>query len=168
MRELDFKVVEKKLRKNKFGFLSSITAEGRVHVAGIVYAVSLPGKKFCLYGVTGADVKKTRNIRNNPEIAFGIPFTHHLIRFAPDFCIQFQGRAEILPFDDKEGQEAIKTRFIMKKMLNSESMNKEDNVILKIIPDKKIHGFGLGINLIKMLKNIGMGRFISIIPDEIF
>ncbi|MHA1428563.1 MAG: hypothetical protein ACTSQI_21475 [Candidatus Helarchaeota archaeon] len=48
VRELSFDYVEKKVRKKKFGFLGTITPEGRPHVAGIMYAVSPPHQKLYL------------------------------------------------------------------------------------------------------------------------
>ena len=166
VREVSFDKIEKKLRKKKFGFIGTVTPEGRAHVAGVVYAVSPPGEEFYLYIMTGATVKKTKNIRNNPEVTFAIPFPHHIIRFAPDFCIQFQGRAEILPFNDKGAQEAMKRNMLMKRMLKNTPPDTKEEIIIRIKPDKKIHGFGLGIPLFKLLKNIENGRFYSIIPQN--
>lgn len=167
VRNLPFKYVEKQLRKKKFGFLGTITPDGRAHVAGVMYSVSPPGKKLKFYVITGATVKKAKNIKQKSQISFAIPFPHYLIRFAPDFCIQFQGQAEILPFNDPEGQEAIKNQRIMKRMLERIPLDTTNEIIIRIIPDEKIHGFGLGMSIFKLLKNIESGRFIAKIPDAL-
>lgn len=166
IREVPFNKIIKKIRKNKFGFLGTVTPEGRPHVAGVMYALSPPGEKISLYIMTGTDVKKTKNIRKNPNITFAIPFPHYIIRFAPDFCIQFQGKAEILPFNDPKAQDAFNQKRLMRRMLKKISLDTQDEIIIRIIPDKKIHGFGLGISLFKLLKNIENGRFFTFIPDQ--
>ena len=125
IREVPFEKIEKKIRKCKFGFLGSITSEGRPHVAGVMYAVSIPGNDLSLYIITGIDTKKAKNIRDNPDVTFAIPIPHHIIRFAPDFNIQFQGRAEILPFNDPKAQEAMKQRRLMKRMLKKYPIDKK-------------------------------------------
>ncbi len=167
VRELPFDYVEKQLRKKKFGFLGTITPDGRSHIAGVMYAVSLPSEKLSLYVITGRDTKKVKNIQSNPEISFGIPFPHYILRFPPEFCLQFQGHAEILPFSDPNGQAAIKSRRLMKRMLKQIPFETTEEIIIRIIPDRKILGFGLGINLFKLLRNIEGGRFFSIVPDEL-
>jgi hypothetical protein len=167
VREVAFEDIEKQLRKKKFGFLGTITQEGRAHVAGTMYAVSPPHEKLALYVITGVDTKKVKNIQANPGVSFAIPFPHYILRFPPDFCIQFQGRAQILPFDDPKGQEAIKSRRLMKWILHTISLDTTTEVIIQIRPDKKIHGFGLGMSLFKLLKNIEAGRFFTLIPDEL-
>ncbi|MHA1428356.1 MAG: pyridoxamine 5'-phosphate oxidase family protein, partial [Candidatus Helarchaeota archaeon] len=146
VRELSFDYVEKKIRKKKFGFLGTITPEGRPHVAGIMYAVSPPHQKLYLYIITGIDTKKAKNIQNNSEISFAIPFPHYILRFPPDFCIQFQGNAEILPFNDPNGQKAIYNRRLMRRMLRKIPLDTTEEIIIRVRPDKKVFGFGLGMN----------------------
>ncbi|MFX1294459.1 MAG: pyridoxamine 5'-phosphate oxidase family protein [Promethearchaeota archaeon] len=167
VRELPFNYVEKKLRKKKFGFLGTITPEGSPHVAGVMYAVSPPQEKLYLYIITSTDTKKARNIRINPRISFAIPFPHYILRFPPDFCIQFQGCAEILSFNDPDGQEAIRSRRLMKRMLRKIPLDTTEEIIIRISPDKKIFGFGLGMNIFKLVRNIESGRFFTIIPDKL-
>jgi nitroimidazol reductase NimA-like FMN-containing flavoprotein (pyridoxamine 5'-phosphate oxidase superfamily) len=165
-RELPFLAVESLLRRKKFGFLSTADKNGVPHTAGVIYVVSPPSTSFHLYVLTGISVKKARNIRENQCIAFGIPFTHHVIRPAPDFCIQFQGKAEILPFTDPEANAAYRQNAMMRKMLESQQAGSEGSIFIKITPDEKIFGFGLGMNIFSLLKNIESGRFVTRIPAE--
>jgi len=167
IREVSFDYVDKQLRKKKFGFLGTITREGKPHSAGVMYAVSSPREKLGLYVITGADTLKVKNIQANPAVSFAIPFPHYILRMAPDFCIQFQGAAQILSFNDPGGQEAIKSRRIMSRMLQRIPLDSTEEVLIHIVPDKKIHGFGLGMSFFKLLKNIEAGRFFTLVPDEL-
>ena len=165
IREVPFEKIEKKIRKCKFGFLGSITSGGRPHVAGVMYAVSPPGDDLALYIITSVDTKKAKNIRDNPNVTFAIPIPHHIIRFAPDFNIQFQGKAEILLFNDPKAQEAMKQRRLMKRILKNYPLDTKSEIFIHLSPDKKIHGFGLGIPFFKLIKDItGQGQFYSLIP----
>jgi nitroimidazol reductase NimA-like FMN-containing flavoprotein (pyridoxamine 5'-phosphate oxidase superfamily) len=166
VRELPFPTVESLLRRKKFGFISTADKDGVPHTAGVMYIVSPPRSSLRLYVVTGRSVKKTRNIRENPHVAFGIPFAHHVAHLAPDFCIQFQGRAEILPFSDPDATAALQQTVMMRKMLEAQKMGSTDEIIIKITPTGKILGFGLGMNIFSLLKNIESGRFETTIPVE--
>ncbi len=166
IRTLPFDFVEKQIRKKKFCFIGSVDSNGNPHSAGVMYSVSPTLKKFRMYIMTGATVRKTRNIKQNHRVSISIPYSHHLMRFAPDFCIQFQGTAEIVPFSDDGAQEAFRSNMLMKMMLEKISSNPEEHVAFCIKPDEKIHGFGLGRNLFHHLKDIGASRFVSFVPQS--
>jgi nitroimidazol reductase NimA-like FMN-containing flavoprotein (pyridoxamine 5'-phosphate oxidase superfamily) len=83
-----FAYVEKLLRTKNFGVLTTITPVGKPHSV-VVYVVSPPGEPFCIYLITRLALKKARNIRNNPNISFVVPFPHYVFRIVPPACIQF-------------------------------------------------------------------------------
>ncbi len=114
----------------------------------------------------GDNVKKVRNIRENPRVAFGIPYPHHFIRPAPDFCIQFQGTAEILPLEDPGAARAFRQNPMLRRILDQQAPRADGDIFLKIIPEVKIFGFGLGMNIFKLLKNIERGRFVTMVPAD--
>ena len=92
----DFDVVERALRHQSFGTLSTLTKQGHPHATGVVYAVSLPGEALTFYVTTRTTTRKVHNIRAHPEVAFVVPVRR---RFAPGFpprCIQFQGMATVV------------------------------------------------------------------------
>jgi nitroimidazol reductase NimA-like FMN-containing flavoprotein (pyridoxamine 5'-phosphate oxidase superfamily) len=164
-----FEFIEAEVRKKTFGILSTIDQDGRSHSTGIIYAISPPGSKFSLYILTDRTYKKVKNIQQNSSVSFVIPFPHHLLRFVPSSCVQFQGRAEILPYEDSEAQEAFK---IGKKMLamNLKQAIKEDpggeyTVFIKIIPNQKIFCYGLGISLMQLQKDVEIGSYSVTIPE---
>ena len=165
----NFNFVEKNIRKMTFGVLTTADKNGIPHSAGILYGVSPPKSKFSLFCLTGTNYKKVRNIKENPNIAFVIPYPHHLLRFVPASCVQFQGKAEILPFDNTEAQEAFINKNILKMNLKqAESMDgdKSDLVFIKIKPNQKIFCYGLGISLRELSKNVEIGGYTVLIPAE--
>lgn len=166
VRHVPFPKIERWIRKKKFGFLGSITKEGRAHVTGVMYAPAPPGGPFSLFILTGTRVHKTRNVRANPNVSFGIPFAHHLARPAPDFCVQFQGTAEVLRFNHPAAQEALRRRRMMRRTLKKTPLDTRERVVVRVVPDARVHGFGLGMNLVKLLRNIESGRFVGEIPPE--
>ena len=165
-----FEFVEAEIRKKTFGILSTIDQKGKSHSTGIIYAISPPGSIFSLYILTDRTYKKVKNIRHNSSVSFVIPFPHHFLRFVPSSCVQFQGTAEILPYEDSEAQQAFKMGNKM-LMMNLKQAIKEDpigeyTVFIKIIPNQKIFCYGLGISLMKLQKDVEIGSYSVRIPER--
>ena len=165
---IKFDFVEKQIRKKTFGILSTISPKGRIQSTGILYGVSQPDSKFSLYLMTSKNYKKVENIKNNPNISFLIPFPHYFLRFVPDSCVSFQGKAEIKPPDDPEGKKAFSKKLILK--MNLEQANrpdlKEELVIIKLMPSGRLACYGLGIGIMKMRKDHEIGIYSVNIPPE--
>jgi general stress protein 26 len=168
--KLTFELVENKIRKKTFGILSSIDENDHSHSTGIIYGVAPPNVKFKLYILTDKNYKKVKNIKNNNSISFVIPFPHYIIRFVPASCVQFQGTAKILPFDNEVAQESFRRGSKILKMnlreINNISTDSREAVFIEVIPNKKLYCYGLGINLLELRKNIESGSYIVRIPDE--
>ncbi|HEX6282976.1 MAG TPA: pyridoxamine 5'-phosphate oxidase family protein [Nitrososphaera sp.] len=163
-----FDYVEKQLRKKNFGILTTVTPEGRPHSVGVVYAMAPPGQQFCLYLITRPVLKKARNIRDNPNISFVVPFPHYLFRSIPPSCIQFQGNAELLPIADPAVVKAFQSSIVLKRSMEH-SLTLGESIFIRIVPDKKIFCFGIGANLLRFLipsQNKNLGNFYVIVPDN--
>lgn len=112
-----FEYIERKLREKSFGILGTVSQNGRPHSVGVVYAVSPPNHPFCLYLITRPVLKKARNIRNNPNVSFVVPFPHYVFRMLPPACIQFQGKAEIIPINDPTATKAFQKSIVLKRSI---------------------------------------------------
>jgi len=55
----------------------------------------------------------------------------------------------------------------MRRMLREIPLDTTEEIIIRVRPDKKVFGFGLGMNIFKLIRNIKTGRFFSLIPDEL-
>ncbi|MFX1574389.1 MAG: pyridoxamine 5'-phosphate oxidase family protein [Promethearchaeota archaeon] len=167
---LNFEFIEKEIKKKTFGIISTIDQNGQSHSTGIVYGTAPSKSKFVLYILTDRNYKKVKNIENNNSVSFVIPFPHHILRFVPATCIQFQGIAQIVPFNDSEAQESFRNGSkILKTNLKQvkKMINKEERVVfIKVIPIKKLFCYGLGFSLMKLRKNIESGSYFVRIPDE--
>jgi nitroimidazol reductase NimA-like FMN-containing flavoprotein (pyridoxamine 5'-phosphate oxidase superfamily) len=164
-RTLPFELVEDYLRKKDFGILGTVSNDGRPHSTGILYAVSPPGEKFYLYVITGKNYKKTKNILKNPNVSIVIPFPHHILRFVPAPCIQFQAKAEIVERTDEGIRVCFQRNRILRKTLK-QAYEDENIVFLKIIPDKTIFGHGIGMSMYELRKDETRGSFKTIVPAE--
>lgn len=102
-----FAYVERLLRRKNFGVLTTITPEGRPHSVGVVYAVSPPSQPFSIYLITRLALQKARNIHNNANVSFVVPFPHYVFRTVPSACIQFQGKAGLIPIDNPIAMKGI-------------------------------------------------------------
>jgi len=165
----NFEFIEKYIRKMTFGILTTVDKNGIPHSTGMLYGVSPPGAKFCLYCITEDNYKKVRNIKENPHVAFAIPYPHHLLRFVPSSCIQFSGTAELKPSDDSEGRNAFSANTILKSNLKEVDKGEipiDKVVFIKIKPEKKIFCYGVGISLMKLARDHGSGMYSVEIPPE--
>ncbi len=104
---LTFAYVEKLLRTKNFGVLTTITPVGKPHSVGVVYAVSPLSEPFCIYLITRVALKKARNINNDSNVSFVVPFPHYIFRIVPPACIQFQGKTEFIPIDNPDAVKSI-------------------------------------------------------------
>ncbi|MFX1281712.1 MAG: hypothetical protein ACFFA3_20340, partial [Promethearchaeota archaeon] len=134
------------------------------------YGTAPSNLKFALYVLTDRNHKKVKNIEINNSVSFVIPFPHHILRFVPGSCVQFQGIAKIVPFSDNKAQDSFRNGpKILKMNLKQASKisNIEERVVfIKIIPNKKLFCYGLGFNLMKLRKNVESGVYFVNIPDE--
>jgi Pyridoxamine 5'-phosphate oxidase len=163
-----FDYVEKQLRKKNFGILSTVTPEGRPHSVGVVYAVAPSDQPFCLYLITRPVLKKARNIHDNPNVSFVVPFPHYLFRSIPPRCIQFQGKVEALPIDDPLVIKAFQSSIVLKRSMEH-SLRLGESIFVRIVPDKKIFCFGIGASLLKFLiasQNRNLGNYYVVVPEN--
>ena len=141
-----FDYVEKQLRKKNFEIITTVTPEGRPRSVGVVYAMAPPSQQrfFCLYLITRPVLKKARNRCDNPNVSFVVPFPHYLFGSIPPRCIQFQGKAELLPMedddDDNDDPVVVKAfqRSIVLKRSMEHSLRLGESIFIRIVPDKKI------------------------------
>ena len=165
--EFDFSFVEKQIRKQTFGVLTTLNKDGTPHTTGILYGVSLPSSRFALYSLTSKKYKKVRNISQNPNISFLIPFPHYYIRFAPSSTVTLQGEAEFISIDEPGIQEIFTKkrvlRLILKEIQKDES---EELTFIRIRPNPKILCYGLGYNVFKLLKGHAHGAYSVRIPKN--
>ena len=128
---------------------------------------------FCLYLITRPELKKARNIRDNPNVSFVVPFPHYLFRSIPPRCIQFQGKAELLPIEDDDDRDPVVVnafqRSIVLKRSMEHSLRLGESIFIRIVPDKKIFCFGIGANLLRLLipsQNKNLGNFYVTVPEN--
>jgi nitroimidazol reductase NimA-like FMN-containing flavoprotein (pyridoxamine 5'-phosphate oxidase superfamily) len=115
-------MVEKEIRKYSFGVLGTVDIGGRSHSVGLIYAISDLSSPFRIYAMTQLKTKKIKNIEANPNVSFVVPCFRMFFGMVPPNCIQFQGTAEILAIDDKSANEAFKSSYLLRMMLDKVMM----------------------------------------------
>ena len=157
-----FAYIEKLLRRKNFGVLTTITPEGKPHSVGVVYAVSPPSQPFSIYLITRLVLKKARNIHNNPNVSFVVPFPHYVFRTVPPACIQFQGKAELISIDNSIAMKAFQSSIVLRRsMIHSIDLG-DESTFIRIVPDDKIFSFGIGARIWQFLlrsQNKNLGNF---------
>lgn len=150
-----FEIVETEVRRRTFGVLSTVSRDHRPHSTGVVYGVSSRKRPFSLYVTTNRDNKKARNITRDPNVSFTIPIPRRFLRFLPPNCVQFQGRAEIVSFEDEDARNGFSRSLVLRKILKLEEEHVGSKaVFIRIRPDSTIHTYGMGSSLVGLLRNI--------------
>lgn len=146
-----FSQVETAVRRKTFGVLTTIDSSGRPHSTGVLYGVAPPSSPFALFILTGERYVKVRNVRSNPAVSMVVTFPHRILSFVPASCVTFRGTAEIVPVTDTDGVWAFEQHRILQD--NMDSIGGQEAVFLKLIPDRKVLCYGLGIGLLEMKKH---------------
>ena len=166
-----FSYLEEQLRKKNFGILGTIDPQGRPHSVGVVYAIPPPAaadESFCLYLITRPVLKKARNIRNNPNVSFVVPYPHYLFRILPPACVQFQGKAQFVSIDDPTATKAFQSSTVLRRSM-MHSLDLGESTFVKVIPDSKIFSFGINASIWQYLvqsKNKARGNFHVVVPQS--
>ena len=131
----------------KHSFCTLATAsENRPHVVGVLYA-PVDG---VLYVSTLQSSKKARNIRDNPRVAVCIPVRRYPM--APPFLVQFRATATLLGNHDSTIAELVRTRRL-KKITGHGELDDPDNCFVRIVPDRTVHTYGIGVPLRTLLRD---------------
>jgi len=164
MAPFPFAYVERQLRRKNTGILSTVAPEGRAHSVGVVYGVSPPELPFSLYLITRPTLKKARNIRSNPNVSFVVPFPHHFFRFVPASCVQFQGRAQLLPSDDSVANKVFQSSLVLRQSLKH-TKNLGEPVFIRIVSDERIFTWGIGASVWQIIRHAAKNCYV-IIPQN--
>jgi uncharacterized pyridoxamine 5'-phosphate oxidase family protein len=133
------------LKKKNWLVLSTVDKNNVPYSAVVVYQSD--GK--VIYFMTGRNTLKAKNIKDNNSVSVTIPFWKgffHKILPAPPAELYFTAKAEIKPFDNVEARKIFSK--YLKYQENVEHL--DDNIWIKIIPDKRISTYGVGIRLFQM------------------
>ena len=164
-----FEAVERALRRRTFATLSTLTADGRPHATGVVYAVSPPGEPLCLYVTTNAKNKKVTNVRAHTDIALVVPLFRSILTVAPPPCVQFQGKAEMVDAVDKAALAAFRCTWFGRAILKMEHRIVADGgelCFIRIRPAPVIFTYGLGMSLLALRRHAGEAAARVAVPDE--
>lgn len=156
-----FEYLERSLRSKNFGVLSTVTPLGRAHSVGVVYGVSPPKLPLSLYLISRPNLKKARNIQMNQNVSFVVPFPHYFLRFVPPSCIEFQGKAELLPADNKIANGIFNSSRVLRSSLKHTKML-GNPVFIRVTPDNRIFCWGIGTSTWKIIRHLAANSYVDV------
>jgi len=134
------------IAKHSFCTLSTSSATNRPHGVGVLYTTV----DSVLYVSTSETSKKARNIGVNPRVAVCIPVRR--IPMAPPFLVQFGATAELLSRHEPTVADLISAREL-KKITGHGELDDPDTCFLRIVPDRKVSTYGIGVPLRTLLRD---------------
>jgi predicted pyridoxine 5'-phosphate oxidase superfamily flavin-nucleotide-binding protein len=143
----DLDQVVKAIARRSFCMLATVSRSGRPHVAGVLYQAT----GTTLYVNMSRDGRKGRNIAENPHVAVSIPI-RRLPVGGPPSTVQFQGRAEMLGFDDPEIVRMVAAGEL-KKITSHGELDHSDGCFVRITPQRRMTTYGLGMSLLKLIRD---------------
>lgn len=151
----NFDAVERALRHQRFGTLSTLTKQGHPHATGVVYAVSARDEGLTLYITTRTTTRRVRNIQEHPEVAFVVPVRHRFVPGFPPRCIQFQGAATVVNHEHDGAIRAFESSWFLRRIIAAEQQivtQGGDLCFIRIGPATTIFTYGIGMSFIENMR----------------
>jgi general stress protein 26 len=145
------------ISRNSFCTLATSSLAAKSHVTGVLYVAV----DDALYVNTFDSSIKVRNIRENPQIAVTIPFKR--VPLYPPFCVQFQGKAEVLAVDDPRIVQLLQSGKL-KRISSHGELDLPGSCFIRVTPARRVSTFGLGVSLWQFLRNpLKAGRHVELV-----
>ena len=134
-----------KLQRRSFATLATASPAGFPHVAGVLY--EMIGDQ--LYVNTLRSSRKARNVESSGRAAVCVPVRRVPIG-GPPSTIQFQAKAEVIALDDPVIAELI-AGGKLKSLTGHGEMDMPDGCFLRVTLPDRIHTYGLGMPLRRLI-----------------
>lgn len=139
-------LVERAIGRRSYCVLGTVSTAGRPHAAGVIYT-TVDGD---LWVSVDRSSRKARNIAASPFVHVQIPVRRGPV--GPPSSIQFAARAELFDPGDPAVQ-ALLAANRLKKVAGHGELERPDAALVRIRPDRVLHTYGLGLSLIKLIRD---------------
>jgi hypothetical protein len=139
-------LVRKIVAKRRFATLATVSAEGRAHSAGVLYAVA----DGALWISTYRDSRKARNVAETATVAVTVPVRR--LPVGPPSSVQLQARASVVELDDPELRRLAATG-ALKAVTSHGELELDGGCMLRVELPRRVPTYGLGMSLVTLLRN---------------
>ena len=144
------------VRKRSFATLSTASAAGRPHVAGVLYEMV----GTTLWVNTLRTSRKALNVAAEPRVALVIPIRR--LPVGPPSTVMFQARAELVDTDAPEVGQLLDAGHLGSITSHGE-LELESSCFLRITPPRRWVTYGLGMSLWRFVRDpLGAGGHVEI------
>ncbi len=140
------KRVTKAIKSASFAVLSTVSAAGFPHAAGVVYETA----EGSLFVHTMGHSRKAQNVRSRGRVGVVIPVRK--LPVGPPFTIQFQATAEVFAMDDKVITDLL-SKGELKGVTGHGALDEPDGCFLRLTPSGRIHTYGIGVSAIALARD---------------
>lgn len=138
--------VRRAIRSRSFAMLSSVSAAGFPHAAGVAY---VPVDDD-LYVHTMRSSRKARNIAADDRVGVVIPVRK--LPVGPPFTVQFQGRADIVAMDSPTIRPLLDAG-TLKKITSHGELDAADGCFVRIRTTGTVHTYGIGVSALAVARD---------------
>ena len=132
--------------KRTFANLATVSPGGSPHTVGVLYAAV--GRD--MYVSTEIGTRKARNIAHDQRVAIAIPVRR--LPIGPPSLIHFQTTAEMIRTDDQRIR-SLHEAGDLEKVTSHGELELTDGCFLKIPIPSRIHTYGLGPSLSRLVRD---------------
>jgi hypothetical protein len=137
---------KKAIRRKSFAVLSTVSAAGFPHAAGVLYS----SVDTTLYVHTMRSSRKARNVVDTGRAAVVIPVRR--LPVGPPFTVQFQAAAAVLAMDDPEIVAHL-DKGRLGKITGYGALEEPDGCFIRIVPAARVHTYGIGVSAIAVARD---------------
>jgi hypothetical protein len=138
--------IERILRRKSFAVLSTVSAAGHPHAAGVVF--DTVGR--VIYVNTMRSSRKARNVFATGRAGVVLPVRR--LPVGPPFTVQFQASAVTLDLDAPEIVAHLEAGRL-KRVTSHGELDEPDGCFLRIEPVGRIHTYGIGVSTVGLVKD---------------
>ena len=138
--------VERAIAARSFAVLSTVSAAGFPHGAGVIYAPV--GRTLFVHTMRSS--RKARNIAADDRVAVVVPVRR--LPVGPPFTVQFQGTAAVLDMDDPEIVAHLGAGRL-RAIAGHGALDEPDGCFLRIRPTRTVHTYGIGVSALALARD---------------
>lgn len=138
--------IRRAIARRSFCTLATTSPTGAPHVAAVIYAAI----DDVLFVSTRRTSRKARNIAGNPRVFVCIPVRR--LPVGPPSSVQFAATAELLRCDEPELRRLVDAGRL-KAIVSHGELELADGCFLRITPERRLHTYGLGLPLRRLLRD---------------
>ena len=142
--------LRKAIHSRSFAMVSTVSAAGFPHAAGIQYSAVDDDRGWVLYFHTMRQSRKARNIDHDGRVAIVVPVRKMPV--GPPFTVQFQAEASVLDTADPQIV-SLHSEGLLSAITKHGELEEPGSCFVRVRPVGRVHSYGIGVSTLAIVKD---------------